>query len=80
MTTEDFIIELFCRVDDAMKGTQKHSQSNLYPSEIVTLGILFALKGVGNRAFYRWLSALVCFVCLPPIRLGRTPSWSNRVC
>ena len=55
MTTEDFIIELFCRVDDAMKGTQKHSQSNLYPSEIVTLGILFALKGVGNRAFYRWL-------------------------
>jgi hypothetical protein len=55
MTTEDFIIELFCRIDDAMKGTQKHSQSNLYPSEIVTLGILFALKGVGNRAFYRWL-------------------------
>jgi len=55
MTTEDFIIHLFCRVDDAMKGTQKHNQANLCPSEIVTLGILFALKGVGNRAFYRWL-------------------------
>jgi len=55
MTTEDFIIELFCRIDDAMKGTPKHSQSNLDPSEIVTLGVLFALKGVGNRAFYRWV-------------------------
>ena len=55
MTTEDFIIDLFCRIDDKMKGTRKHNQSNLYPSEIVTLGMLFALKGVGNRAFYRWL-------------------------
>ncbi len=55
MTTENFIIELFCRVDDAMIGTPKHPQANLYPSEIVTLGVLFALKGVGNRQFYRWL-------------------------
>lgn len=55
MTTEDFIIALFIRIDDAMKGIRKHSQANLYPSEIVTLGILFSLKGVGNRAFYRWL-------------------------
>lgn len=55
MTTEDFITELFCRIDDTMKGLTKHSQANLYPSEIVTLGMLFALKGVGNRAFYRWL-------------------------
>jgi len=55
MPTQDFILELFCRVDDAMRDVAKHSQANLYPSEIVTLGILFALKGVGNRAFYRWL-------------------------
>jgi hypothetical protein len=55
MSTEDFIIELFCRIDDAMKQVPKHPQSHLYPSEIVTLGVLFALKGVGNRAFYRWL-------------------------
>src|SRR5713101_6670871 len=26
------------------------------PSEVVTLGLLHALKGVGNRAFYRWLT------------------------
>lgn len=55
MSTQDFIIELFCRVDDAMPKVPKHEQANLYPSEIVTLGIMFALKGVGNRAFYRWL-------------------------
>lgn len=37
MTTEDFIIDLFCRVDDAMLSVPKHSQSHLYPSELVTV-------------------------------------------
>ena len=55
MTTVDFITELFCRVDDLMPEAKKHSQANLHPSEVVTLALLFALKGVGNRAFYRWL-------------------------
>jgi hypothetical protein len=55
MTTEDFIIGLFCRIDDRMKSIPKHSQANLYPSEIVTLAVLFAIKGVGDRAFYRWI-------------------------
>ena len=55
MTTELFIIELFDRVDDHMKEVKKHSQSSLYPSEIVTLALLFSIKGVGGRAFYRWL-------------------------
>ncbi len=55
MTTLDFITELFCRIDDVMRDVPKHNQAKLSPSEIVTLGILFALKGVGDRAFYRWL-------------------------
>lgn len=55
MTTVNFIIRLFCLVDDVMMDVAKHSQASLYPSEIVTLGLLFALKGVGNRAFYRWV-------------------------
>ena len=55
MTTEDFIIDLFCRVDDKMPEAKRHSQAKLYPSEVVTIALLFALKGVGNRAFYRWL-------------------------
>ncbi len=56
MTTQDFIIDLFCRVDTAMYDVPKHAQANLYPSELVTLALLFALKGVGPRAFYRWLT------------------------
>jgi hypothetical protein len=55
MTTLDFITDLFCRVDDVMRDVTKHPQAHLYPSEIVTLGLLFALRGVGDRAFYRWL-------------------------
>jgi hypothetical protein len=56
VTDEDFIIHLFCRVDDDMPDIVKHTQAHLYPSELVTIGLLFALKGVGCRAFYRWFS------------------------
>ena len=31
-------------------------RAHLWPSEVVTLGLLHALKGGGNRAFYRWLT------------------------
>jgi hypothetical protein len=55
MTTEDFITELFCQVDDQMREVPKHPQANLWPSEVTTIGLLHAIKGVGNRAFYRWL-------------------------
>lgn len=55
MTTLDFITELFCRIDDAMRDVPKHPQANLYPSERVTWGMLFAIKGVGERACYRWI-------------------------
>ncbi|MBC8445966.1 MAG: transposase [Chloroflexi bacterium] len=67
MTTVNFITELFCRVDDLMPDAKKHSQAALYPSEVVTLALLFALKGVGGRAFYRWLKRdfLALFPKLP---------------
>ena len=55
MTTKDFIIELFYRIDEELKNVEKHRQALLYPSEVVTIAFLFCLKGVGNRAFYRWL-------------------------
>ncbi len=55
-TDREFIIQLFCRVDDQMKDVPKHSQAKMYPSELATLGILFALKGKGCRAFYRGVS------------------------
>lgn len=55
MTSEDFIIALFCVVDDRMRGVRKHPQATLWPSELVTIGLLFALKGGYFRAFDRWL-------------------------
>ena len=55
MTTEDIIYHIFYHVDNAMLAVDKHPQSKLYPSEVVTIGILFALKGGHFRAFYRWL-------------------------
>lgn len=54
MTSIDFITELFCRVADQVVD-DKHSQAKLYPSEVVTIALLYALKGCGQRAFWRWL-------------------------
>lgn len=55
MTTDDIILHIFCFVDDHMPKIPRHPQAKLYPSELVTIGILFALKGGSFRAFYRWL-------------------------
>src|ERR671919_2521092 len=56
MTTIDFITELFCKVDDQMAQVAKHPQTLLWPSEAVTIGLLYAIKGTGTRAFYHWLT------------------------
>ncbi len=85
MPTEEFIIALFARVDDAMRDLAKHPQASLYPSELVTLALLFALKGVGARPFYRWLrrDCLPLFPQLPErTRLFRLfvahQAWTDR--
>lgn len=57
MRTDEIIIRLFCIVDDRLTDVKKHPLATLYPSELVTLGLLFALKGIGYRPFYRWLIA-----------------------
>jgi len=54
LCTDDFILELFYRVDTALAGVPKHPLARLWPGELVTLMILYALKGRGERAFYRW--------------------------
>src|SRR5436309_8933699 len=56
MTTVDFITALFSGVDEQLRAIPKHPEARLWPSEVVTLGLLHALKGGGNRAFYRWLT------------------------
>ena len=55
MTTDDIILHIFYWVATTMPDISRHSQAKLYPSELVTIGILFALKGGYFRAFYRWL-------------------------
>lgn len=85
MTTQDFIISLFSQVDDDMTDVPKRADAKLYPSEVVTLALLFALKGVGNRAFYRWVKRdyLALFPALPErtrlFRLFKTHTeWTTR--
>jgi hypothetical protein len=46
MTTDDIILHIFCRVDDSLPDIPPHSQAKLYPSELVTIGILFSSKAV----------------------------------
>jgi hypothetical protein len=56
MITLDFITALFYEIDEQIGAIPKHPEAHLWPSEVVTLGLLHALKGVGNRPFYRWLT------------------------
>lgn len=56
MTTVDFITELFCGVAERLDRIDKHNQAKLYASEVVTLALLYALTGKGNRGYWRWLT------------------------
>src|SRR5215471_16624669 len=56
MTTPEFITALFYHVDEQLRTMPKHPEARLWPSEVITLGLLRALKGGSNRAFYRWLT------------------------
>jgi len=55
-TTIEFITALFYHVDEQLHDMPKHPEAHLWPSEVVTLGLLHALKGGENRPFYRWLT------------------------
>ena len=85
MTTPDFIIALFYAVDQEMLEIPKHPDAKLYPSEVVTLALLYAIKGGGMRAFYRWLTrdSLALFPHVPErTRLARLvkphTAWTTR--
>jgi hypothetical protein len=55
MTTVEWSTALFYEGDDQLRAIPQHPEAHRWPSEVVTLGLLQALKGVGNRAVYRWL-------------------------
>jgi hypothetical protein len=61
MTTQNVIIAVFYAVDQEMREVPTHPDAKLSPSAVVTLAVLFAMKGGGRRAFYRWLTR----DCLP---------------
>jgi len=69
MSTEEIIIRLFCMVDDIIGPVKKRSDAHLHDSEIVTIGLLFSLKGGRYRGFYYWLRAnyLKLFPKLPDV-------------
>jgi hypothetical protein len=56
MATQDFIIALFCTVDQERLDVPKRSDAKLSHREVVTLALRVALKGEGRRACYRWLA------------------------
>ena len=55
MNITDFITELYCKIDDALPDVPQHSQAILSLSELITIGVLQAMKQVTQRAFYHWL-------------------------
>jgi hypothetical protein len=56
MITLDFITALFSEIDEQVGAIPTHPEAHLWPSEGVTLGLWHALKGVGNRPVYRWVT------------------------
>src|SRR5919202_4344141 len=51
-----FVISLFCLVEEQLGPQPKHPQAHLWRGGLVTIGLLFVLKGGSFRAFYRWLA------------------------
>jgi hypothetical protein len=43
MTTPEFITALFYHIDEHLRTVPKHPEARLWPSEVVTLGLLHAL-------------------------------------
>src|SRR5262249_28221907 len=64
----------------------QHPEAHRWPSEVVTLGLLHARKGVGNRPCSRWLTrdSRALFPHLPErtrlLRLCKTPHDWTQVC
>jgi hypothetical protein len=56
MTTVECITALFYEVDEQLRALPTHPEADLWPSEVGTIGLLHARKGVSNRALYRWLT------------------------
>ena len=79
----NIITELFCKIDDAIPDAPRHSQAILSGGEVVTISILYAVKGVSQRAFYPWLRDNYGYLfpqtagTLPPVLPATHPTIPN---
>jgi hypothetical protein len=53
LTTIHCITACCCQVDDHLAGLPTPPEAHLWSREVVTVGLLHALTGVGNRALDR---------------------------
>ncbi len=91
MPTEDFIIELFCRVDDHMFDVIKHAQASPLSERSCHLGLAVCSKEwqssllplvekqLASSCFPTCPIVHACFVCSTPIANGSTVSWLTPV-
>jgi hypothetical protein len=84
MSTVELITALCFEVDEQLRALPTHPEAHLWPSAVVTLGLLHALNGVGKRPFSRWVTRdyRALFPHLPErtrlFRLFRTPQdWTQ---
>ena len=56
MRGEALITAVFSEVDAQMRAIPQHPEAHLWPSAVVTVGLLHALQGVSHRACSRWLT------------------------
>ena len=64
----EWITALFDEVDEQMGAIPTHPEALLWSSEVVTLGLLHALQGVGHRPCSRWLTRDSRALFPPPSR------------
>ena len=55
MNIGHFITELYCKIDDTLPRLPQHPQAVLSLGEVITIGVLYAIKGVSRRGLYQWL-------------------------
>ena len=68
MTTVDCITALFDEVDEQLHAIPTHPEAHLWPSEVVTLGLLHARKGGRESGVLSLVAARLSAVVSPPPR------------
>src|SRR5438034_616559 len=81
MMTVEFITALFSEVDEQLRTIPKHPEAHLWPSEVVTLGLLHARKVGGKLCLLlnQW-GLIVGWACATANVADNTFQWLIRQC